>query len=1015
MAQDGSFLYKLKVQLDSGSLVSEFNTEMNSVARSVDGVQQRFSDLEAQIKRTVSGVDLRGIRRRLNIIGDKNPLRGMSRGRRQLQRLNQSLQRTLMQGAQLEDISGGVSFNPAVKDIEGLEGRFASVTKSASQAHEKVEQVSQALKGIGESKSDVKQTVNSFERAPQSLNRFTSELQQADSSLAEMAAQADVSWGRIENGALEAADGAQRLSQSIVRSSERAEGSLKSLANTQTRVRGTTFSLGSTASSAASQLSIDLTQSAQDAAFGLENLAASAPFLQEQFGRVRRSAGSFSGALGDIASAFMGPTGVIAAFTLLLTFSDEIIGFFQDLGESVSEAETKIGKFNTKIKEAFEQSQKEAQEELATSFVGFVENIAPSDEVGKIFRRRLSEVESVVGEFERRMAERGVESGEPFFEFGPIQMGETRKQAQAQREVLDAMGLTEKRVESLKKERKELLEVTENMNAGSLREVKIKNRLEKLYGLEGENLEEATQAYMDYQKEKEKANEESERELELQKRLRDARVEAMEEGLAKEIAGIDLSMQRRARELRQMEDLTDQQEEYRDQILSFLDEIEARQMESAVTELDFSLEEGETAEEGLNRIRDRFARLRTDIQAMTRLSAGEQEEVMEALRSEREQELQDVRDDAVMVNGRLVRTSTFIENSEENLERVQSRLQRKLEALRFEAENQDGVSGLFGGDSLFGGMPDLENMEERFQTRREMLQQEQQTAMNRLEKTGNDKYATQVANLEKDLTALTKEEAEKRFQARLQVMRKTAQAVKSSPVGDATRNLILDLGAMWEAYRANQLKWTKKNNMEKAAMITAVGSQVVGAASQIASATFQSWKSERAQDLKEEGKTAKQRRKILKEEGKKRFRVMKAMKITEASVNTAAGVTRALAELPPPASYAAAAATAAAGLFRIKQIASMSIGDRLGGGGSGAGKPGGQFTQRAAASSATAAQRVGTAMDAARNNDEDKIKKTAERVGQEVGKQMPDKVTMDRNTAENAQEAANKQQTKLNK
>jgi hypothetical protein len=102
----------------------------------------------------------------------------------------------------------------------------------------------------------------------------------------------------------------------------------------------------------------------------------------------------------------------------------------------------------------------------------------------------------------------------------------------------------------------------------------------------------------------------------------------------------------------------------------------------------------------------------------------------------------------------------------------------------------------------------------------------------------------------------------------------------------------------------------------------------------------------------------------------------------------------------------------------INKIASMSIGDTISGGAGGAGgagAPGGKFTQRAAASSATMASKVGTDMQADRRNDEDKIKKTAERVGQEVGKQMPDKVTMDRNTAENAQEAANKQQTKLNK
>jgi hypothetical protein len=102
---------------------------------------------------------------------------------------------------------------------------------------------------------------------------------------------------------------------------------------------------------------------------------------------------------------------------------------------------------------------------------------------------------------------------------------------------------------------------------------------------------------------------------------------------------------------------------------------------------------------------------------------------------------------------------------------------------------------------------------------------------------------------------------------------------------------------------------------------------------------------------------------------------------------------------------------------KINQIAGMSIGDKLSGGGAsaGGGGRGGQFTQRAAASSASAANRAGTLIEQNRNNDEDKIKKTAERVGEEVANQMPESVKMDTDTAEKAQEAANNQQTQLNK
>jgi hypothetical protein len=95
----------------------------------------------------------------------------------------------------------------------------------------------------------------------------------------------------------------------------------------------------------------------------------------------------------------------------------------------------------------------------------------------------------------------------------------------------------------------------------------------------------------------------------------------------------------------------------------------------------------------------------------------------------------------------------------------------------------------------------------------------------------------------------------------------------------------------------------------------------------------------------------------------------------------------------------------------------MSIGDTISGGAGGGGgsSRGGKFTQRAAASSATAASRTGTILNQSRNNDEDKIKKTAREVGKEVGRQMPEKVTMDKRTAEQAQEVGTTRSNKLNK
>jgi len=923
-------------------------------------------------------------------------------------------------------------------------------------------QVREMGTATGQANGKVEQLVNSFEQAPRALQPLTREVNEADQSLEEMAASATRSWGRVEQGALEAADGAQRLSQSIVRGAERAEGSLKSLAAQQTRVRGTTFSLGSSASSAASQLSVDLTQSAQDAAFGLENLAASAPFLQEQFGRVKRQAGSFTGALADIGSALMGPTGVIAAFTLLLTFKDEIISFFGDITDKLTESSTKFEEFQDTIENTFEKARKEAKETRAQEFANFVQQLTPDDESTDILEGRLETVEGLLEDFNEKREEilqdmqqsrqetleqaredvtedADITTSEE--EFLSAEAADSRQtpsetsvtagvrqtpSARAAEQAREQLGLTSDRIAELKRQKKDLQEVTAEVGFESMEEARVRERLSERYGIEGEKLDKLVQAYMDYREEQEKANDEAETTLELQRRLQEARVEAMEEGISKQINSINLAIQARRQEIQAIEAKTEKQKEQKNTLLDLLDQVAARKREAALEEfstVDLELQEGEEITAAMDRINSKIDQRISKIQNLegkyAKLNETQRQQAIEELEQERDEEISDVRSQALLINGRLVRRDEFIENTKENYKMAQQRIQSELEALRFEQESGVRVGSMFGENNLFGGLQNtqdqLGNLEQRFEARRELIREEQEKAARLLMATGDDKYAQVWADLEKKRTRLTKQEAEKRLQITLQNMRQIGNAVESSPIGDATRNLILDLGAMWQSYSEDQIKWQEKTTSEKAAMITQVGSQVVGAASTIAEQTFQSWKSERAQDLKDEGKSAKQRRKILKEEGKKRFRVMKAMKITEASVNTAAGVTRALAELPPPASYAAAAATAAAGLFRIKQIAGMSIGDRIGGGGQGGGARGGQFTQRAAASSATAAGRVGTAMEAQRKNDEDTINRTAKKVGEEVGKQMPDRVTMDDDTAEQANNAAVNQKNKLNK
>lgn len=128
----------------------------------------------------------------------------------------------------------------------------------------------------------------------------------------------------------------------VERASEKAESSLRDLEDTQERVSDSSAGLSTQASSTATNLGFEFTQAAQDAKFGAAGLANQIPLISEQFQRLRSQTGSTTGALGSLATAFTGPTGVIAAVTLLLTFQDELVGFFTDAGDAAKNASDQV-------------------------------------------------------------------------------------------------------------------------------------------------------------------------------------------------------------------------------------------------------------------------------------------------------------------------------------------------------------------------------------------------------------------------------------------------------------------------------------------------------------------------------------------------------------------------------------------------------------------------------------------------------------------------------------------------
>jgi len=118
----------------------------------------------------------------------------------------------------------------------------------------------------------------------------------------------------------------------------------------------------------------------------------------------------------------------------------------------------------------------------------------------------------------------------------------------------------------------------------------------------------------------------------------------------------------------------------------------------------------------------------------------------------------------------------------------------------------------------------------------------------------------------------------------------------------------------------------------------------MGSISQVYDASFDMWANKRRQELIDMGYTERQANKIIDEEGKKRFRIKKAIAYTETVVSTFAAAQQAYAsqmalatpDAPIRAKIAAAAAIAA-GLARAAAIKAQQIG---GGGGGGVGAPG---------------------------------------------------------------------------
>lgn len=938
--------------------------------------------------------------------------------------------------------------------------------EAVTQMQDQMRGVEQRVKGIATGAVQVEDALEdiSFPRAPRGLTDMQQEIIQSDTALEELAQEADRTWGNVSQGALKAAEGADKVSSGLIQTKNAQESLSQATQGYQDKTRKTT------------QTSQNMLRILQDSQHGMMGMANNIQAVAESLGRAgtrgRTALGQLKSGIANLLTGPMALPAAITAATLLVQVD------WESVPEKIDEWTESISRFINEVTEA--RRQVNNMQDAVEKFLEIDEEEATQDfmkqlsAIGEEGGERAAELMTRFQEEAGKAAKEVVALNQEFDKIGNENLREELK-GMALNQVKDwASGTSEAFQQALEEGNfGQLSELQTELPRNELAAIElhirntkdeIKNANEAMFALKGETVKQEKRVEAVAEKtgkskelvrqvlefEKKTTNEKSNQieKIDAQRRLEQLRVEAMKDGLDKQFRGIELNIQKRQENIRAMIKEGQVSERMGEKMIGVLEDIQQKKEETKISEaasLDVSLSGGLNAEEQISKIQDQFDRVKQEILNSAELSPSQRREALDRLIGDRDEAISQVEENMVFIPGQgLVLKGAFISDQKQKLQEVRKEQQRQIESARFRAKRGEVGESLLGGDVINQRMEQQRKLiEQEKKARVERLKAEKEFQFNRwmAGEIGYEKYMENVKRKEDQITRVQEKAARERVRLVNEQYQQIANSVESSPVGNAVSGLVTDLGGIWKGFHEDQFNWQEKSLEQRATLIGQMGGQIAGRMTSIAESSFKSWKSERKQDLKDQGKTAEERKKILKKEGKSRFKMVKAMKITEASINTATAATQAFSQLPFPANYAAAAAVTAAGVAKIKKIASMSIGDKLSGGSGGSGKSGGKFTQRSASSAPTAsemgvsspdggssrssmtsagraastASRVGTEKQRRDRNNEETIKKTAKKVGEEVANQMPDSVTMDRDVAESANNAAVQQKSKLNK
>ena len=235
--------------------------------------------------------------------------------------------------------------------------------------------------------------------------------------------------------------------------------------------------LGSSVSSTASNLQFELLQASQDAQFGMSGVANQIPLITEQFTQLRSQTGSTRGALSALVSTMTGPTGLLAAGTLLVQFGPKLVDFFTDTEEAAQNTEEKVNKVSEAVSSILD-VQAGQTEKLE---LGLEEAGQAIDET----KTNIQALETIL----KRLPESGTGLVERFDELGPV----AKELVQSLTEQSEGLTLSRDLVRQRLTDEKGIRKDLEKQRSKLKQQLRLRRRLKKLGAQSGESQSETFQ------------------------------------------------------------------------------------------------------------------------------------------------------------------------------------------------------------------------------------------------------------------------------------------------------------------------------------------------------------------------------------------------------------------------------------------------------------------------------------------------------------------------------------------